>query len=215
MHRVSETKESNREAPEGSQGEGLVAEAEERRLVEACQRGNLEAFDQLIQLFQNQVFGLAYHLLRDHDEAEDIAQEVFLSFFRHAAEFRFESRLGTWFYRVTVNRVKNRWKYHQRRQRDKHDSLDEPFSEEDPRVVELPDPGPDPRQQAQTRELKEALERHLAELTPEFREVMVLRFGQNLSYEEIAEVLECSIGTVKSRINRARHQLRESMRDLL
>lgn len=192
-----------------------IGEKEEGRLIRACQGGDLEAFDRLILHFQDQVYGLAYHLLRDRDEAEDIAQEVFLSFYRHIDSFRFESRLSTWLYRVTSNRVKNRWKYHQRRQKNKHDSLDEPRSDEDQRSMDLPDPAPNARQQAAGREMMQILNERLEDLSPEYREIIGLRFVENLSYEQIATVLECSVGTVKSRINRARRKLRESMSDVL
>jgi len=192
-----------------------IATEEERRLICACQEGSLEAFDDLIGRYQDQVFGLAYQLLRDYEDAEDIAQEVFLSCFRNIGAFRFESRFSTWLYRVTVNRVKNRWKYLQRRRSDRHFSLDAPVSDDDPRPVELPDPHSDPRREAEGRQNLEMLNAALKTLPMEYQEVLVLRFVQGLQYEEIAAVLGCSLGTVKSRINRARCRLREKMRDVL
>jgi len=214
MEPVSHSSETS-EAGKNPVSRELIREDEEQRLIKACQEGDSEAFDQLIRTFQDQVFGLAFHLLRDHDEAEDLAQEVFLSCYRNLHSFRFESRLGTWLYRITVNRVKNRWKYHQRRQRDKHESLDAPRSDDDVRSREVVDPTANPREQAEGREMMRILESRITELSPDFQQVIGLRFGQSLSYEEIAEVLDCSIGTVKSRINRARGQLREKMRDVL
>jgi RNA polymerase sigma-70 factor, ECF subfamily len=203
----------------GKREPGLAGPADdsaEESLVRACQAGSVEAFDRFVHLYQNRVYGLAYHLVRDHDEAEDIAQEAFISCYRHIGEFRFESRVQTWLYRVTINRVKNRWKYDQRRQRDKHVSLDEVRSPDDPSpAADLPAPGPDPRRQAEGRQIGRILSERLGALPMEFREVIVLRFVQGLEYEEISRVLGCPIGTVKSRINRARRQLRETMRDVL
>ena len=201
-------------------GDGLpetlaADDAAVQNLVRAVLKGDLDAFDRIVQIYQNTVFGLAYNLVRDHDEAEDIAQEVFLSCYRSLGTFRFESRFGTWLYRITVNHVKNRWKYHQRRQREKHDSLDALREEDDSRLFDPPDEGPDPRQMAQSHEKMAALENALESLSPEYREVVTLRFIENLQYDEIARILDCSIGTVKSRINRVRKTLREKMRDVL
>lgn len=194
---------------------GQVQMAEEDDLIRACQQGDVEAFDQLILRYQDQVFGLAFQLLHDREEAEDMAQEVFLSCYRNINSFRFESRFGTWLYRVTVNRVKNRWKYNQRRLSEKHVSLDAPLSEDDDRTMEIPDTRSNPRQTAEGKQTMELVQQAWKTLPLEYQEVLSLRFVQNLQYEEIAEALQCSLGTVKSRINRARTQLREKLGDAL
>ena len=195
--------------------QGASETDEEVQLIRACQEGNLEAFDQLVLQYQDKIFGLALHMLKNHDDAQDIAQEVFISCYRNIGAFRFESRFSTWLYRVTVNRVKNRWKYLQRRKSESHLSLDEPLSPDDSRKPEIPDTRANPRQVAEGREIMEHLETQLQTLAPEYREVIVLRFIQDMQYEEIAEVLDISLGTVKSRINRARAQIREKLKDCL
>ena len=192
-----------------------AVEAGDEELIRSCQQGNLEDFDRLITRYQDQVFALAYQLLHNHEEAEDIAQEVFLSCYRNIGSFRFESRFSTWLYRVTVNRVKNRWKYQQRRHSEKHVSLDAPRSEHDDRTLDVADTKSDPRQTAEGKQTLELLQAAWKTLSSEYQEVLSLRFIQNLQYEEIAEALQCSLGTVKSRINRARAQLREKLGEAL
>ncbi len=193
-----------------------VEASEERALIEVAQSGDDSAFEKLVVLFQDRIYALAWQLMQDHDEAQDLAQEVFISCYRNLKRFRAESRLGTWLYRITVNRAKNRWKYNARRMDRKHDSIDASRAEDDERpAIVLVDKSPDAREVAQGKERMEILEEHIAKLPQEFQEVVALRFGQDMSYEEIAETLECSLGTVKSRISRARSQLRESMGDLL
>jgi len=212
---VSESSGGGAPDPRGAAKRNGVAPEDEERLIEACKGGDLGAFDKLILRYQDVVYGVAFQLLRDREDAEDVAQEVFLSCFRNIGAFRFESRFSTWIYRVTVNRVKNRWKYLQRRQSGKHVSLDAPTSQDDPRPTELPDPRSDPRREAEGRQTMEMLNAAVGTLPMEYQEVLALRFVRNLQYEEIAAVLGCSLGTVKSRINRARCQLREKMRDAL
>lgn len=192
-----------------------AVDPEEEHLIRECQGGNLASFDTLVKRYQDPVFGLAFQLLHDYDEAEDVAQEVFLSCFRNITSFRFESRFSTWLYRITVNRVKNRWKYLQRRKADKHLSLDAARDENDSRTIDVADPQADARQLAEGRQTLEILNNAMATLAEEYQQVLVLRFVEHLQYEEIAQVLACSLGTVKSRINRARAALREKMRGVL
>lgn len=188
----------------------------EQALVAAARAGDETAFEQIVVLFQDRIYALAWQLMQDHDEAEDLAQEVFISCYKNLNRFRAEARLGTWLYRITVNRAKNRWKYKERRKDKKHDSIDESRAEDDerPRII-LTDASPNAREQAEGKQKVEILEEHIGRLPEEYREVIALRFGQDLTYEEIAETLQCSLGTVKSRISRARSQLRESMGDLV
>ncbi|MFH0794834.1 MAG: sigma-70 family RNA polymerase sigma factor [bacterium] len=188
---------------------------EEKRLIARAQEGDRDAMNDLILHYQDRVYNLAYRLVGDHDEASDLSQEVFLTLFRKLKSFRKESRLGTWLYRIVVNHAKNRWKFLERRGRSRTESLEASVEDCDHRAIEVPDRAPDPRQQAAGREEMKLLGEHLGALQPEFREVLVLRFVENLSYEEIADVLETKIGTVKSRINRGRELLRERMRDVL
>lgn len=211
MSAVSESLEQQGQARETS-----LEERREQSLIRACQNGDLNAFDEVVKLYQDKVFGLAMRMLRDHDEAEDVSQEVFLSCYRNIGTFRFESRFSTWIFRITVNRVKNRWKYLQRRHDSQHDSLDEPIGDgEETLAGHLPSPKPNPRQQAEGRQMAELLQQAIATLSEDYQEILALRFVQGLQYEEIAEVLQCSLGTVKSRINRARHELREKMKNVL
>ncbi|MCX7014733.1 MAG: sigma-70 family RNA polymerase sigma factor [Candidatus Sumerlaeota bacterium] len=190
---------------------------EERELVRRCQRGDLTAFDRLIEAFQDTMYGVAYRLMGDYDDANDLAQEVFLACYRKIGQYRGESRLKTWLYRIAANLAKNTWKRQERRGYAVTDSLDDPppGRDEDDSPREIADEAPGPRQRAAGREAAQALWRNLKRLKPEHREALVLRCMEDLSYEEIAEVTECNLGTVKSRINRARAELRALMQDYL
>ncbi|NUP90701.1 MAG: sigma-70 family RNA polymerase sigma factor [Candidatus Sumerlaeia bacterium] len=185
---------------------------EDGPLVAAAQAGDLSAFDTLIRRHQDRVYNQAWRLLGDHDEASDLAQEVFIRVFRKIHLYRGDAAFSTWLYRVTSNLAKNRWKQMERKGRSKTVSLDQPRpDDDDDRPLDKPDAAPSPRQQAEGRELLGHLEQELLGLGYEHREVLVLRFVENLSYEEIAEVLDANLGTVKSRICRARQELRRRM----
>ena len=128
--------------------------------------------------------------LGDHDEASDLAQEVFIRVFRKIHLYRGDAAFSTWLYRVTSNLAKNRWKQMERQGRNRTISLDQPRTEDDDnRPLDQPDTAPGPRQEAEGRELLALTERELAALSFEHREVLVLRFVENLSYEEIAEAI--------------------------
>jgi len=191
---------------------------DEKTVVERAQNGDMGAFDILIQRYQDQVYSVAYRLVGNEDDAADVAQEVFLAFFRHIQSYRGDSKLSTWLYRITVNMAKNLWSRQKRQGYDVTESLDEPQDDDpdSPAPVEmLADPAPNPRHRAAGTEIVEVIERKLQEIEPEFREVIVLRFIEGLSYEEIAEVTKEPLGTVKSRIFRARKALKDRMKDCL
>lgn len=192
---------------------GVSAEA---LLVERCKAGDRMAFDELISAHQDRVLNTAFRLMGNYEEALDLTQEVFLNCFRKIGNFKGDSALSTWLYRITVNTAKNRWKYQQSRGINRTTSLDAPMEADDEeRVKQFPDSQPTPRKVATDREAMAFLEEHLQHLAEEHREVLVLRYIEELSYEEIAEILKLSLGTVKSRIHRARNELRDVMKDYL
>jgi RNA polymerase sigma-70 factor (ECF subfamily) len=177
----------------------------ERRLVRALQRGDAAAFDELVRLHQHKVFGLCVRLLGDRAEAEDVAQEVFLSVFLSIRNFRGESLLSTWLYRVTRNHCLNRLKFLQRRAF----ARSQPLADENASGAagSAASSLPRPDQLAEGRQMEALLERAIAELSDEHREVVVLRDLENLSYEEIEVITGLAEGTVKSRLHRARLEL--------
>lgn len=193
---------------------GLSLQAE-RELIRRSQSGDLDAFDRIVAAYQGQVYGLAYRLMSNYDDANDLAQEVFIACFRKIGQFRGDSRLQTWLYRIVVNMAKNSWKRRERRGYSKTFSIEAVNEDADSPAFELPSEDPDPRRQAESVEASRALQACLEKLVPEQREALVLRCMEDLSYEEIADILQCNLGTVKSRINRARTELRKLMQEYL
>ncbi|HZU24245.1 MAG TPA: sigma-70 family RNA polymerase sigma factor [Bryobacteraceae bacterium] len=181
--------------------------AEDESLVAALQRGSEEAYEMLITRFQQPVFNLVCRLTGDPPEASDIVQEVFLKIFRSIGSFRSKSSLRTWIYRITVNEAYNHRRWFCRHQRQEVGMAEE----EHGRTYEdtLADHGRSPFDLAADTETRMLLEGALEGLNPKFRAAVVLRDIEDLSYEEIAAVLDISLGTVKSRILRGREALRK------
>lgn len=188
---------------------------DERELIERARNGDLDAFDSLIRRYEDQVYSVAYRLVGNEDDAADVAQEVFIACFRHLKKYRGDSKLSTWLHRITVNTAKNLWSRQKRQRQDRTQPLESTDPQESAPIDRIPDPGPNPRRLAESGEIVEILEGKLLELEPEFREVIILRFIEGFSYEEIAEVTEEPLGTIKSRIFRARRALRDLMQDCL
>lgn len=188
---------------------------EEKDLIRRAQGGDEAATERLLAAHQDRVFRTALRFTGgDPEEATELAQEVLISAYRHLGKFRVESRFSTWLYRITSNLAKNRYVV-QNRERARYESLDAPRRQDDERPRDWADEARSPRDAAHDAEMLETLQAHIAALEPEWREVLVLRFFEDMSYEEIAETLDLPLGTVKSRINRARRALRESMHDIL
>ena len=188
--------------------------AEEVALIEGLRSGVGEAYEILISRFQQPIYNLVYRLLSDPTEACDVVQEVFLKVFRNIGAFRGQSSLKTWVYRIAVNEAHNhrRWFGRHRRQEvglDREEENNRSYQEI------LPDPGSSPFDSVLSHERHELIEQALATMNPIFRSVVVLRDIEDLSYEEIANVLQVSLGTVKSRILRGREALREALADRL
>ena len=184
------------------------AALDDHRLLSGLQAGDEAAYEQLIQRFQTPIFNLACRLLNDPADASDVLQEVFLKIFRNVDSFRGDSSLKTWVYRIAVNEAHNRrrWLFRHRRG---ETAIDEGFDEADGREMPLRDPGESPFDFTVNREAQLLLEEGLEALNPVYRAAVVLREIEDLSYEEIAAILEVSIGTVKSRIVRGREGLRK------
>jgi RNA polymerase sigma-70 factor (ECF subfamily) len=183
------------------------AALEDQRLISELQAGEESAYEKLIQRFQAPVYNLAWRLLSDPSDASDVVQEVFLKIFRNIGHFRAESTLRTWVYRIAVNEAHNRrrWLFRHRRG---ETGIEDTFDENESREKPLMDSGETPFDFTMNREAQLLLEEGLSAINPVFRAALVLREIEDMSYDEIAEILEVSIGTVKSRIMRGREALR-------
>ena len=187
----------------------LFSIPEEDALVTALCQGVEQAYEILIQRYQQPVYNLVCRLLNDPSDACDIVQEVFLKVFRNIGSFRGNSSLKTWIYRIAVNEAYNHRRWFSRHQRQEialgaEEGL--PCYEDS-----LADPGRTPFDQAADHETRALVEAALEKLNAKFRAAVVLRDIEDLSYEEIAEILGVSLGTVKSRILRGREALRTEL----
>jgi RNA polymerase sigma-70 factor (ECF subfamily) len=180
------------------------------RLASALRQGSQEAYELLVAKFQQPVYNLVYRLMADPGDSYDVVQEVFLKVFRNIGTFRSQSSLKTWIYRIAVNEVHNyrRWLFRHRRQ----EVVLEDDSEAGMSFGEtVPDRGRSPYDYALNGEKRVMIEDALARINPIFRAAVVLRDMEDLSYEEIADVLDISLGTVKSRITRGREAMRRQL----
>lgn len=190
-----------------------MADADEERLLERLKRRDERAFNELVHLYQGKVFHLVFRMLGDRAEAEDLAQEVFVTVFKSIDGFRGDSKLSTWLYRVATNHAKNRLKYLGRRARGQKQELTE-LSERE--VLESASMATSakvdrPDEALLGKEAESIVQAALAKLDEDHRTLVVLRDVENLSYEEIQRITGLPEGTVKSRLHRARLALKESV----
>ena len=186
---------------------------DEAELVAELQAGSDSAFEYLVTYYHSNVYNLVYGILGDAADAADVTQEVFLRVFRGIRGFRRSSSLKTWLYRVSVRQALNhrRWFWRHHRQQISIDA----DREENGCVCELADGEATPFEQCATHEMQAKVRRALAQVPAVFRSAVILRDLEGLSYEEVAEVLEVTAGTVKSRILRGRRMLKEALDPLL
>jgi RNA polymerase sigma-70 factor (ECF subfamily) len=181
----------------------MVSEAiSDAECVQKLQRGETDAFEILIRRHQKTIFNLVYRMLGDYDEAAEISQEAFLSAYRAIGTFRGESNFSTWLYRIALNHATTRRKsLNTRHQRSVAMENAEPAS----------DPHPGPAETMEKKEIRQRVQQALNRLDPEDATIILLRDLQDVPYDEVARTLEIPIGTVKSRLHRARQALRSEL----
>jgi RNA polymerase sigma-70 factor (ECF subfamily) len=184
--------------------------------AEACGEIGL-SFEELFARFNSMVFHLTYRILGDREEALDVSQEVFLTIYRKMRSFRGESSLKTWIYRIAINRASNRCRWWNRLRRRGTVSLDEHLSKESTRGLSetLKSGGRSPEESLLLAEERAEIERSLLHLPVQQRIAVIMRDVEGLSYDEIAESLQVSLGTVKSRIARGREELKRRLNGTL
>lgn len=178
-------------------------------LLDGLCAGDERAYEELVLRFQQPVYNLVYRLVSDPAEACDVVQDVFLKVFRSVGRFRGQSSLKTWIYRIAVNEAHNHHRWFHRRGGDHHVGLADDQGEGLTYEQVLADEGQSPFQIACGRQARAHVEEALKRVKPVFREALVLREIEELTYEEIAGILQVNLGTVKSRILRGREALRE------
>lgn len=183
----------------------------ETALVARCLRGDPGAFTEVVRVHKDRVYNVVYRIVGNHEDALEVAQEVFVRAHDGLASFRGEATISTWLFRIAANLARNRVRDAHRRGRDKATSL-EALEESAPGVAaEASATRGGPDQAAMAGETEAALQACLDELPEPCRTAFVLRVMEDLSYDEIAQAMECPRGTVKSRLNQARRMLREAL----
>ena len=185
----------------------------DQELVERAQAGDKQAFERLVEKYQRKLGRLLSRFIRDHAEVEDVAQEAFIKAYRALPSFRGESAFYTWLYRIGINTAKN-YLVSQGRRAPTSTSFDSEEAETFEDGDQLRDINT-PERLMMTRQIGETVDEAMAALPEELRAAIMLRELEGLSYEEIANIMECPIGTVRSRIFRAREAIAERLRPLL
>lgn len=185
----------------------------EDQFIERLKRSDPAAFEKLVNERSGEIYGLLYRLTENVEEARDLTQETFLRAFQSIGQFRGDSDLRTWIYRIAINQARNRWRWWRRRHRDSTVSIDATDTPGNAAIVAQlsADIGSNPEHGAIAHERERALKKALNGLRRVYREAVVLRDIEGFAYEEIAVALDISVGTVKSRLARGRQELRRKL----
>lgn len=186
---------------------------EDEMLVRRAQRGQREAFDVLVERYKGRLYGVVYHMLGNHEDANDMVQDSFLNAYRNLTRFKNESSFYTWIYRVAVNRTINFMRRNRRRTEYSLDDFDAAI-QTDPEFVEMMSHATPSREMGLI-ELQEQLNAALQKLSDTHRAVVVMHDIQGMSHADIAQAMKCSEGTVRSRLFYARQQLQGLLSDYL
>jgi RNA polymerase sigma-70 factor (ECF subfamily) len=186
-----------------------AVEDEDAAVVRQCRKGDVDAFEVLVERYQEKMLTTAYRMLGDYDDACEVVQETFLSAYRSIRDFRSESRFSTWLFSIVMNHSRNRLKKRQARARREVLSLDDPDGPGECAGLHLPEESVLDRLDQNTRD--EKVRECIGALDGEHREVLVLRDIEGCSYEEIANILELPGGTIRSRLFRARNALKNRL----
>ena len=182
----------------------------EEQLIRRAQQGDNVAFEELLLLHQKKVYNLCLRMSANPDDALDLSQEAFLRAWRSLGQYQFEASFSTWLFRLTSNICID---FLRRKKRRQETSLTESYDDSDEGAeLSVPDAQPGPEQQAMTNETKIELARAMEQLSPEHREILQLRVIEDLQYEQIADILGVRVGTVKSRLARARLSFRKILK---
>lgn len=191
-------------------GGGVLTASDEKELLSQCKQGNRNAFNILVETYQSRVLNMAYGMLSNAEDANDAAQEVFIKIYRNIERFEEKSSLSTWIYRITVNVCNDML-----RKRTRHAPTISLFSrgnnDDDEKPLEIKDNTPTPEERMEMTETQKEVRHALDELSDEFKTVITLYDLEGLSYDEISEILKCPVGTIKSRLNRARKALKKNL----
>lgn len=195
-------------------GQGPAVNDDDAALVAACRKGDVNAFEGLVERHQKRMFNIAFRVTGDYEEACDVVQESFLSAYRAIGSFRGEAKFSTWLYGITVNHARNRIK--QIRGRSRHEApVDDPAGMDCLAADVSMQAEKTAVEQLEQREIQLHVQRCIETLEEEQRVVVVLRDIQGFSYEEIRDMLKVPEGTVKSRLFRARDGLKECLKKVL
>ena len=186
---------------------------EDLEFVTLCQRGDVDAFRPLVERHQKKMLNIAYRMMGDYEAASEVVQDAFLHAYKAIRKFRGEARFSTWLCRIVINLSKNRIRQMKTQSEREGVSLDAPIETEDGQVSQDP-PSEEPSalEQMERKEVQTAVQMCINALESDYREVLVLRDIQGLSYDEIGEILKIPGGTVKSRLFRARDALKEGLK---
>lgn len=182
-------------------------------LIERIKNGDNAAYDDMVLRYWDRIFARVHHLLKNQQDAEEVTQDAFIRAHRGLENFRGDASFSTWLYQIATNLAHNRYWYWFRRKRDFSVSLDQPLVIDGDLTLEnvMPSEGETPSEAAVTQEFVDRVAECMNHLSEKHREVLTLRNVQNMSYDAIAGELDISVGTVKSRIARARDSLRDRM----
>lgn len=207
MGEPARIEETHVEEPEHTE----APRVEDLQLVQQAQKGDFGAYDELIRRYQERIYATIYHMTSNHEDANDLAQETFIKGFQALKSFKGDSSFYTWVYRIAVNKTINFLKQRKNRTHLSLNDLD--FSaENDPDLVALISDNT-PRRDLNLAELQEKLNEAMQKLSPVHRLVVTLHDVQGLSHEEIGKIIDCNIGTVRSRLFYARQQLQAYLSD--
>ena len=191
-----------------------IEQLNDAEIIRRFKQGDKEVFRVLVDRYSGRAYQIAYGVLGSRQDAEEVAQDVFVRIYKALEKFRGDAQFSTWMYRIAMNLARNKYRWNKTRGAKRNISLEaSQEKEENAYGIQLPASEAPPDEQAKLTEYQQNVMREIDNLPPLYREALVLRNVEEMSYDQIAEVLDCKLGTIKSRIARAREELKKRLQE--